>query len=72
MRQVTAGKTFSADQTNWLELIREHMAANLTIDLADFEEAPIFAAKGGLGRARKVFTADLEPLIEELNYAMAA
>jgi len=31
-----------------------------------------FTVKGGLGRARKVFTGDLEPLIEEFNYAMAA
>ncbi len=72
MRKVTAGKRFTEEQARWLELIRAHMVQNLTIDLSDFEDAPIFAAKGGLGRARKVFTADLEALIEEFNYAMAA
>jgi type I restriction enzyme R subunit len=72
MRKVTAGKSFTEEQTNWLALIRGHMIQNLTIDLSDFEDAPIFAAKGGLGRARKVFTGDLEALIEEFNYAMAA
>ena len=72
MRNVTVGKTLTEEQVNWLGLIREHMVQNLTIDLSDFEDAPIFATKGGLGRARKVFTADLEAFIEEFNYAMAA
>jgi type I restriction enzyme R subunit len=72
MRKAMAGKTFTEEQQKWLGLIREHMVQNLTIDLSDFEDAPIFATKGGLGRARKVFTADLEAFIEEFNYAMAA
>ena len=72
MDRVTAGKTFTEEQIKWLGLIREHLIQNLTIDLADFEDAPIFATKGGLGRARKVFTGDLEAFIEEFNYAMAA
>jgi type I restriction enzyme R subunit len=72
MRKATAGKTFTEDQAKWLKLIRSHMVQNLTIDFSDLDDAPIFAAKGGLGRARKVFTADLEALIEEFNYAMAA
>jgi type I restriction enzyme R subunit len=70
--KATAGKTFTEEQAKWLELIRSHMVQNLTIDLSDLDDAPIFAAKGGLGRARKVFTADLEALTEEFNYAMAA
>jgi len=72
MLKATAGKTFTEEQAKWLELIRGHMVQNLTIDLSDLDDAPIFAAKGGLGRARKVFTPDLEALIEEFNYAMAA
>jgi len=72
MSKATAGKTFTEEQTHWLELIRAHMVQNLTIDLSDFEDAPIFRTKGGLGRARKVFTGDLEAFIEEFNYAMAA
>ena len=72
MGQATAGKTFTQEQTMWLDLIRAHMVQNLTIDLSDFEAAPIFATKGGLVRARKIFTGDLEAFIEEFNYAMAA
>jgi type I restriction enzyme R subunit len=72
MRNVTVGKTLTEEQNNWLGLIRTHMVQNLTIDLSDFEDAPIFATKGGLGRARKVFTGNLEAFIEEFNYAMAA
>ena len=72
MRKAMAGKRFTDEQTNWLVLIRSHMVQNLTIDLSDFEDAPIFRNKGGLARARKVFTGDLEAFIEEFNYAMAA
>lgn len=41
------------------------------IIIAD-EYAPIFERKGGLSRARALFNADLERLIEELNYEVAA
>jgi type I restriction enzyme R subunit len=72
MEKVTAGKAFTEDQQKWLGLVREHLIRNLTIEIADFDDAPAFAAKGGLGRARKVFTESLETLIEQFNYAIAA
>ncbi|HNU84512.1 MAG: DEAD/DEAH box helicase family protein [Pseudomonadota bacterium] len=72
MAKVTAGKQLTGEQSLWMGLIREHLVRNLTIELADFDNAPAFAAKGGLGRARKVFTEGLETLIEQFNYAIAA
>lgn len=71
--RVTAGKTFTADQTKWLDRIREHLRANLSIDQEDFEVIPILADAGGLGVARKVFgAAKLDELLHEFNEAIAA
>jgi type I restriction enzyme R subunit len=56
----------------WLGFIREHLVKNLTIDVQDFGNAPIFEMHGGLGRAKKVFKDGLENLIAEINCAMAA
>jgi type I restriction enzyme R subunit len=46
-QQEAGGKKFTADQRNWLEMIRDHIAANLSIEPGDFEYAP-FAQEGGL------------------------
>ena len=72
MRAVTNGKTFSADQQKWLGYIREHLVANLTIDLTDFEVLPIFTDRGGRKAVERVFGEDLHKLVAEINFAMAA
>jgi len=72
MSKVTSGKTFTDEQRRWLDLIRHHLAENLTLDQEDFDLAPIFEQRGGLAAARKVFRDQFEPLIEEINYALAA
>jgi len=69
---VTAGKAFSEEQQQWLGYIREHLVQNLTIEIDHFDYAPIFTRRGGLGKVRAVFQEDLNTLIEELNYAIAA
>jgi len=69
---VMVGKSFNEEQLRWLGYIREHLVQNLTLDMHDFEDAPIFERAGGLGRARKVFTGSLEALIAELNAAIAS
>ena len=55
----------------WLEMIRDHIAANLGIELDDFEYAP-FAQEGGLGRVHQLFGPDLTPIMENLNTALVA
>ncbi len=45
---------------------------NLTIEMNDFEYAPIFELVGGKGKAKKVFSGVLEALIDEINAAIAA
>jgi len=65
------GRAFTADQRRWLEMMRDHIATSLEMDLDDFDLAP-FAEAGGLGRAAQVFGEDLNPLLEELNGVLAA
>ncbi len=56
----------------WLERIRQHLVANLTIGRDDFEEIPILSGAGGWGSADRAFGGDLGGLIADLNAAMAA
>ncbi|MGA9163400.1 MAG: type I restriction-modification enzyme R subunit C-terminal domain-containing protein [Thiobacillus sp.] len=69
--QESAGKQFTADQRRWLEMIRDHIAANLGIEPDDFEYAP-FAQEGGLGKVYQLFGDELNTLIEQLNESLAA
>lgn len=69
--QQSAGKQFNADQRRWLEMIRDHIAANLGIAPDDFEYAP-FAQQGGLGKVYQLFGEELNTMIEELNETLAA
>ena len=62
---------FTPDQLRWLEMIRDHIAANLGIEPRDFEYAP-FAQHGGLGKVHQLFGDKLDAVIEELNETLAA
>ena len=62
---------FTPEQLHWLEMIRDHIAANLGIEPADFEYAP-FSQHGGLGKVHQLFGDKLNTIIEELNEALAA
>jgi type I restriction enzyme R subunit len=69
--QQTNNKPFTPEQQHWLEMIRDHIAANLGIEIDDFEYAP-FNAQGGLGKVHQLFGAELPKVIEELNRELAA
>jgi type I restriction enzyme R subunit len=63
---------FTAEQLEWLEMIKEHLAANLTIEEDDFEYSP-FEDKGGIYRAHALFDDDeLDAILDELNDVVAA
>ena len=62
---------FTPEQLQWLEMIRDHIAANLNIEPDDFEYAP-FAQEGGLGKVHQLFGDQLNAIIEELNETLAA
>jgi len=65
------GGHFTPEQQHWLEMIRDHIAANLGINLDDFEYAP-FNKEGGLGRVHQLFGEELPKVIEALNLALVA
>jgi type I restriction enzyme R subunit len=69
---ITRGHTFTADQQNWLERIRTYLVEALAIDAADFNLIPIFDREGGLAAARRAFGPQLDPLLRQLNEAIAA
>jgi type I restriction enzyme R subunit len=70
--RLSTGLTLTGEQQAWLHRIREHLAANLTIDKEDFEAVPVLADAGGWGRANRVFDDKLEDILSALNEAMAA
>ena len=70
-QQENEGRTFDDDQRRWLEMIRDHIATSLEMDLGAFEYTP-FVEEGGLGRATQVFGKDLRTLLDELNGVLAA
>lgn len=69
--QKQAGRSFTPEQSDWLVMIKDHIAASLSIETDDFDYAP-FYEKGGLARLNKVFGGDLNKIIEELNEVLAA
>ena len=70
-QQENTGKKFTDEQRRWLEMIRDHIAANLSIEKDDFDYAP-FAQEGGIGKVYQVFGDELNQIIEELNGTLAA
>jgi type I restriction enzyme R subunit len=70
-QQQNRGRRFTEEQVRWLEMICDHVATSLEIDIQDFDYSP-FAGEGGLGRARRVFGDELRPILDELNEALAA
>ena len=62
---------FTPEQRHWLDMIREHIAGNLTIVPDDFEYSP-FAQEGGMGRVYQLFGAELPKVLEAMNRELAA
>jgi type I restriction enzyme R subunit len=70
-QQQASGRRFTAEQRKWLEMIRDHIAANLQIETDDFDYAP-FAQEGGIGKVWQLFGDDLSTILDELNGVLAA
>ena len=69
--QAAAGAVFTPEQRQWLDAIKDHIAASLSIERDDLDGMP-FNRIGGLGRAFDLFGDRLEPILEELNMRLAA
>jgi len=69
-QQETAGVRFTQAQTEWLVMIKDHIATSLSIENEDFELSP-FYEKGGVVKAYQLFGNGLNNILEELNEALA-
>jgi len=69
--QAQSGRQFTHEQRHWLEMIRDHIAANLGIDTDDFEYAP-FSQEGGLGKVYQLFGQQLPEMLSSLNTTLVA
>lgn len=67
-RMKKRGLLFTAEQTSWLNEIRDYIISNASISSADLQQDPVLSDKGGLLKARQVFAGlDLPHLITNLN-----
>ncbi len=70
-QQEQAGRTFTPEQIEWLQMIKGHIATSLSISLADLEYAPFFE-KGGPVKGYQLFGPQLERLLVNLSEVLAA
>ncbi|MGB5099593.1 MAG: type I restriction-modification enzyme R subunit C-terminal domain-containing protein [Methanothrix sp.] len=68
--QEQTGHKFTPEQVEWLEMLKEHIATSLRIDVNDLELAP-FYERGGPVKAYRLFGPGLNGMLEELNEALA-
>ena len=71
VEQEKSGGEFTAEQRQWLDAIRDHIAQSLAIEQTDFDEVP-FNQMGGLGKVYQLFGDKLPKLLDELNERLAA
>ena len=66
------GHSFTPEQKEWLQYIKEHLVINLAIERDNFDIVPVLERHGGLTQARKIFGESLDSILEEINYQLAA
>ncbi|MFZ1325381.1 MAG: type I restriction-modification enzyme R subunit C-terminal domain-containing protein [Candidatus Contendobacter sp.] len=62
---------FTSEQTEWLRLMKDHIASSCSISRDDFDYAEL-ADKGGLQKAWGLFGKELDALIMEMNEELVA
>lgn len=62
-------KQFTDEQTEWLRMIRDHIATSMSITPDDLDYTP-FNGKGGLGKFYQLFGHEYEAILNEMNYAL--
>lgn len=72
MTDIIAAHTFNDEQKAWLDYIREHLVINLAIEKENFDLVPVLERHGGLAKAKKIFGPELDAIIEEINFKLAA
>lgn len=67
-RQKKRGVEFTAEQIQWLKMIKDQIIANAAITVSDIQDA--FSDRGGLVKARKVFGDSLNETLTDLSVAL--
>jgi len=62
---------YTAEQMEWLRMIKEHIATSLHVEIDDLDYTP-FDAQGGRGKMWQLFGEEMNKIIDELNEALAA
>ena len=70
-QQENGGRSFGEEQMRWLEMMRDHVAESLEIEMGDFELTP-FVEAGGMARAQRVFGEEWPGILGEVNEVLAA
>lgn len=70
-RRNTGAVHFTAEQMEWLRLIKEHIVTSLSILPEDLEYTP-FDSKGGLGGFYQVFGEKYQEILDEMNEELVA
>jgi type I restriction enzyme R subunit len=65
------GTAFTPEQTEWLRLMKDHIASSCSISRDDFDYADL-AGKGGLQKVWQVFGKELDALMDEMNAELVA
>jgi len=65
------GTAFTAEQTEWLRLIKDHIASSCCVAREDFDHAE-FGKRGGLQRAWGLFGEGLDGVMAEMNEELVA
>ena len=62
---------FTDEQMEWLRLIKDHIAASLSVEPEDLDLSP-FDRKGGLGRFYDLFGEQYEEILREMNLELVS
>jgi type I restriction enzyme R subunit len=62
---------FTEEQMLWLRMLKDHIAASVSLSVEDLDYTP-FDAQGGKGKMWQLFGNETEKIISELNEALAA
>ncbi|MCB9036696.1 MAG: DEAD/DEAH box helicase family protein [Lewinellaceae bacterium] len=62
---------FTEEQMEWLYMVRDHIAASVSISMDDLDYSP-FDAQGGRGKMYQLFGDGMGDIIDEINEALSA
>jgi type I restriction enzyme, R subunit len=71
-REQRAGRPYTNEQLAWLTAIRDHLAVNAEVTVRDLQDVAAFGDKGGVVRARALFGARLNEILDDLSDALVA